>query len=809
MKYFLLSLFSLSFCCSQSQTLKLDSTINGVGITLQLPSGFDPNQLAKASFKYRWPGHVWATEVNMVRLKYDSINELKGSFISIAGPELEVEVTLDETALGGSKKTFQKKISLRKEPTFFETQNKKYVSPSGNGSDYSLSKPGNIKTLLTSALDCGTTILLKGGTYEVGSINVSLNKDCSESQRIVIMPYNNETVIFDGGDYTQYTWTKTSSDSTMYYASIGSHLAYNALCLFDSLRLYPYPFLTPPGIAPNHPSLSNLGFEQSGFYRKGNLVYIKMLDKRNPNQAKIIFSKQFTCLNINGNNFKNHIYISGITFKNYNKGQCDIDIFGNPTASYPSRTLNFTNVNNVVVSNCKFEFTNYPAAFSGNCNFNVVQNCNIKDGTGYWGHGAFKQTRDQSYLEPGSYGRYLENAGISFFPYEGQTIRGNSIRNNTIKGVVSGIVMGSNNNRYKVVESDIYNNDISWCYDGIDVISLGQNSGCQNVRIFNNTVSYCPVAFSLISPSYGPYYIFRNVVHHILQRKNHNNDVFFMDCNNKLSDQIWGTGLKLNAGSVYNPNAGHIFILHNAFHSADSLGFNMYLWGSLWKRLHSVNNIYYSEGKSNFFFDDIKNDSTYSFESRSDNYYNNKNIIATIQPVNGNSKCETYSNTIDFNNGMKTITQSKLAKILSYNLPPGFTNLAGNDFSLASNSAMINKGTTIPEFNSWYYGSEPFFGLAPDIGAIEYNESGAYKNPELLQSSFKFFPNPVSSKLNIHSNSNFSKIEIYNTLGSLIFNESFKTLKQYSLELYAPTGIYFVKVFFENGLVGMERVLKL
>lgn len=807
MKYVFVLLFLACYSTSQSQTLKLDSTLNGIGLTLELPKNYDPGQKTKASFNYRRAGHAWDNEVQMVRLSYDSINEFKGSFIAQAGPVLEIEVTLDETTIGGTKKSFKKTINLRQEPDINETPLKKYVSPTGSGSDYSLSKPGNIKTLLASPLDCGTTLLLLGGTYDVGSMIITLNKDCSESQPIVIMPYNNETVILDGGDYTQYTWTQTTGDSTMYYATIGSHLAYNALCLVDSLRLYPYAFLTPPCIAPNHPSLSNLGYEQSGYYRKGNLVYIKMLDKSDPNKAKITFSKQFTCLTINGNNYENHIFIKNLIFKNYNKGQCDIDIFGNPTASYPSRTLNFTNVNNAVVSHCQFEFTNYPVAFSGNCNFNIVQHCSIKDGTGYWGHGAFKQTRDQTYLEPGSYGRYLENVGISFFPPANQTIRGNSIKNNTIKGVVSGIAMGSTNTGYKVVESDIYNNDISWCYDGIDVISLGENSGCQNVRVFNNTVSYCPVSFSLISPSFGPYYIFRNVAHHILQRKNHNNDVFFMDCNNVRSDDIWGTGLKLNAGGVGNKNAGHIFLINNTFHSADSLGFNMYLWNSLWKKLYSANNIYYSKGKSNFFFDGVKGDSTYSFESSSDNFYNTKNKIATVQPVNGISYCETYSNINDFNTGLKTVTQSKFTNITGYNLPPDFKNLAVNDFSLSSTSSLINKGVLTSELNTWYYDTKAFSGSAPDIGAMEYEELGGFKNPVSTNPSFLIFPNPASNLINVKSENSFSKIEIYNALGSLVFNQSYKSTQNQSLKLNAPIGIYFVKVYFENGQVGVERIL--
>jgi hypothetical protein len=803
-----LILFFAIFCFynANSQILKLEVDFHSIGIQVILPADFDPDLTSKITLKYRQVGSHNPDMVDgfeMSRLKYDSINEFRGSlFLLNYGPPYYIEVSITDSIPTYYKKTLLSQASLKREDIQIIAPIEKYVSPKGSDTFYTLNKPGSLVTLLSNPLQCGTTIYLLGGTYSIGELTINFKNKCPIDSSISIKSYFGDA-IFDGGDYTNYTWIKTSNDSNIYFTTINENLGYNALCLMDTTRLYPYAFLSPPSYSPNYPSLSNLGYDQSGYYRRDNLVFIKTLNNKNPNNTKITFSKYLWCLTVNGNNNLNAISIQGIKFKNYNKGRCDLDFFRNPTQCYPSWTIAFNNTNNVLVENCNFEFTNFPVSFNGLCNYNTVRNCTIKDGTGYWSHGAFKQTRDQSILEYGSYGRYLENAGISFRPNAFQTINGNSIYNNNIRGVVSGIVLGSTVSGYKITESNIYNNNISYCYDGIDVISLGEKSGCMNTRIWGNKVAYCPVAFSLLSPSFGPTYIFRNIAHHISDRKNHNNDVFFMDCENKLSTKIWGTGLKLNGGSTNNPNAGNVYLIHNTFHSTDELGFSMYLWNKLWKKLYCSNNIFYSEGISSLFFDGIKNDTNYSFESISDNYFNKNDNLVIVQPVNGIPYCENYKTTNEFNTEFKKITLSNHVLINGTEYNPDFTDIKSNVFSLKGSSKLIDLGILIPGFNT------NFENKGPDIGAIEYFiKSGGMNKISNQFQEISIFPNPFVGNITINSKANFIKFEIYNLQGSLIHYESMNATKNHTTNLNLNSGIYFIKIFYQNGNFLTSKILK-
>ncbi len=780
--------------------LKLYSTINSVGYQVLLPNDYDPDSTALITIHYRTPGNPWLEAFPPSRLVIDSLRQYRGSlFFLNADTKYDVEILLTDSTPIYHAILIDDEITTRKEPDITSTPNIKFVSTNGSGTQYTKAEPGSFKTLLTSGLQCGTTVILLGGTYDIGEMNLVLNTECSEGTPIIIEAAQGEKVIFEGGDTTQYQWIKTQIDPDLYVATIKPELAYNALCMFDSTRLYPYAFLTPNSLTPTYPSLSNLGYDESGFYRRGSTAYIKTKDKKDPNASRIIFSKHFWCLSVDGGNFNNYLYIKGITFRYYNLGKSDFDLFGNPTTSYPSWTLSFTNTNHVVVDSCTFLYTNFPVSFNGGCNNNIVQHCSMIDGTGYWSHGAFKQTRDILYLEPGSYGRYLENAGIFFSPGNGVTISGNIIRNNIIKGIVSGMGLGFGQT-YRMEDYDIYGNDISYCYDGIDA-----TSACINTRIWNNRVSYCPVAISLILPTYGPTYIFRNLLDHISERENQN-DIFFADCDGSISNKIWGTGLKLNAGGG-NQFPGFIYLVNNTFHSSDTLGFNMYLWFSTWKKLYSRNNIFYSEGKSNFFFDGVGNDSLYSFDSKSDNYFNRSSgTLAIIQPVNGINTCDQLTSVVGLDSVLKLRTKSNDISVSGFSFEPNFKSLLKNDFTLSTVSPLIDKGLIIPGINTNFKNS------APDIGAFETDTTTINSAvPSNLQENrgFRLSPNPASKQLKIYLTENIvcQKIAVYDITGkemiSIIHPEGNEIVIDISL---MKAGLYVIEVQTNNALFRQKWV---
>lgn len=785
-------------CIHAQVTLKTSANIHSIGYQVLLTPGTDSDSSARVTCRYRIKNGSWRDGFPPTRLMYDSMNEFRGSvFQASAATPYEIEITYTDSFPVVKKTVLSDTITTLREPVIQPGSNLKYVSPAGSGTAYTAVSPGNIKTLLASGLSCGTTVMVKGGMYDIGEMNLNLTTDCNEGSPIIIMAVPGETPVFYGADTTTYVWTRYTADTSIFTATIKPSLEYNALCMMDSVRLYPYGLLVPSSLNPAYPALSNLGYNLSGVYRKANQVYIKTPDHKNPNNARILFSKYFWCLAVNGNNKNNYLYIKGITFSCYSKGKCDKDIFSNPVTCYPSFTLQLKNAHHVIIDSCRFEYSNFPVTFDGVCNYNLVQNNTCIDQTGTWSHGAFKQTRDQNYLEPGSYGRYLENVGIYFTPGAGATIRNNMVRNNTIKGIVAGIGLSFDASD-KVTEYDIYGNHVSYCYDGIDA-----TFNCINTRIWGNEVDHCPVANSLILPSYGPTYVFRNVFHHISERVNQN-DIFFMDCNNTASEKIWGTGLKVNTGNM-NPTPGSIFYFHNTLHSIDTLGFNMYLWTATWKSLMSRNNIFYGEGLSNFFFDDVKNDSAFAFDSRQDDYYNARSgTIGIIQPVNGQPVCSTYSSPNALGVALANSTQSKRVVISGMSKNPGFINVLSDSFHLLKTSALIDQGMRIPGFNDDYEGA------GPDIGAYETSAGSGMASTSRAGNDWMVFPNPASGKLRVTRTTPFNEATVvfYALDGREIQRLTISSTHAEITIQGIPAGMYFLVIEGEESTQSIKCIIQ-
>ncbi|MBI3260222.1 MAG: right-handed parallel beta-helix repeat-containing protein [Ignavibacteriae bacterium] len=638
-----------------------------------------------------------------------------------------------------------------------------------------------MQTLLFSGISCGTTVILKGGDYYVGDLTLMLQNNCTEETPIVFIAAPNETPVLTGGDTTQYIWIKTPGDSTIYSTVVHSGIAYTSLCLLnDSVRLYPYGLLVPAAFP--YPSLTDLGYGLSGFYRRDSSFYFKTLDSLNPNNQHLTFSSKSRCMIIDGNNKNNYLYLKGVTFRYYAKPIITKNTLSLVDGDYPATALTFKNTNHIIIDNCHFEYCNWTVNFSDSCSHTLVQNCTFKDGVGKYSHGAFKQTRDAIVIDQGSYGRYMEYAALNFGSQAHNTI----IRNNTVEGYIGGLVGKSLAPDVYSQETDIYNNLVSNCYNGINT-----DGGSINTRIWNNTVDHCSVGLSFINASFGPNYIFRNIIHHILERKNHN-DIFFLDCDNRTSVKIWGTGVKLNASPRTNNPSDMIFV-HNTFHSADTIGFDMYLWNSTWKSIYSRNNIYYSKGMSSFFLDGINDDTAYNFNSRNDCYYNNKNTIAIIQPTNGIPECKRYPNIATFNEGLRNITKDTRCTVSNgLTIDPLFKSIPLNNYSLSPTSALIDKGEIIPGFNDDYSGSFPDIGATenpPIVSVKEENGNNADR--------FSVCPNPSNSIIFIRYFAKFNQeqFDIYSLLGekktSVIGGDGWNEIKAPIDNL--TSGVYYIR----------------
>ncbi len=786
------------------QSIVLKPTLHSIGYQIQLPPGYDDDSTAHTQVRYRTEGQSWQPGFPAARL---SLAEFRGSLFQLApATTYELEVRLVDSFPVFSTHLLTATATTAAIPQIQPGGVVRWVSPEGSGTAYSEANPGNLRTLLAGGLSCGTTVLLKGGSYRLGDLTLHLTEDCPDSAPIVLMAAPGETPILDGGSYTHYTWHQGDGDTTIWWTNLPAHLNFNAMCIVDGERMYPYAFLTPSGFAPSYPSLWTLGYGLSGFYRdRFNRVFIKTLDGRNINHSQVVFSQQSYCLTVYGNHKNVHLRIKGIHFKYYGKGRCDWA--GSFFTCHPANTLRFEDASHVVVDSCSFEFCNFPVIFEGNCSNNIVMNCRITDGTGYWSHAAFKRTVDvfPIFIDSnlGSWGRYLENIGIHFRPHPAQTVQGNIAWNNTVQGVVVGIGLGFANGSV-MSECDISGNTISWCFDGIDAI--GEH---RNVRIWDNKVGHCPVGVSLISTAQKPAYVFRNVFHHLDQRQNYHNDPSFVNCNGNSTLQSWSTALKLNAGDPTDNN-DLIYFIHNTVHGTAPFAFNLYLWQPTWKVLQLRNNIFYAEGEANFFFDQVQNQPAYSFESIGDNIVNPSAGVLGIVRAQGN--CLEYNTPEALEQGLSAATGSPwIGFDNSSTALPYFSDPDHCDFRLTPASPLIDRGVIVPGFNNHYA------GLGPDIGAFEWPDSlvSAQRPVFLKDAELTIFPNPAQGVFFARFTPKNGKVhlQVWDAQGRLWSERDFSGLSAASQTMSVnisplPPGVYFLRFRFGDEVVTKRLVVK-
>lgn len=794
-----------------AQQLSLHSTLHSIGYQVVLPSGYDTDLTVVTEVRYRETGGDWQPGFPASRT---SMGEFWGSLFQLEpGKTYELELSLIDSFPVYKKDVLTGAATTRTVPVIEATGNLKWVAPGGSGSAYTESNPGNLKTLLSSGLACGTTVLLKGGHYYLGGMTLNLTQDCPEGQPITIMAAQGEQPVLDGGSYETYTWTQSQGDPDMWWTTLPSSLRFNALCLVDGERMYPYAILNPASFFPGYPSLKSLGFDLSGFYRgKDNKVYIKTLDHKNINNADVLFAKEYSCLRIKGNKKNVRLRIKGIQFRYYGKGTCDYDFFGNPTTCYPSYTLTIENASNVVVDGCSFDFCNFPVEFTGKCNNNIVMNCNIVDGTGYWSHAAFKTTRDQviPLVDPscGTYGRYLENIGISFRFFAGEAVHGNIVWKNNVQGVVDGISLGKGEDNPGMIASDISENHISWCFDGL--VIGGEH---RSTQIWGNDLSYCPIGTSLITQGQRNAYIFRNVFHHMDQRKNHMDDPNFVTCENVKTHESWTTALKLNAGEPDEIPTNQIYFMHNTVYGIEPYSFSLYLWQPNWKVLQLRNNIFYTEGDATLFFDGVLDQPSYSFESVNNDVVNlGSDTTGIIRPMHGGQNaCLFFEDLETLSDSLAQITGSPDVWLNNpLNLLPHFADPEHGDFHLPANSPLIDKGVLIPGFNN------DFSGAAPEVGAFETIVATSVRQRELLPSTgLDVFPNPSAGNFftRFSSPGGDASLQIRDMRGRLVMERQLKALpsgeQTLVLELPSlPSGVYFLKIIHAEGLAQSRVVVQ-
>jgi hypothetical protein len=183
-----------------------------------------------------------------------------------------------------------------------------------------------------------------------------------------------------------------------------------------------------------------------------------------------------------------------------------------------------------------------------------------------------------------------------------------------------------------------------------------------------------------------------------------------------------------------------------------------------------------------------KDDTTYSFNSKGDCYFNKANgNAATVQPTNGIPLCYTYSTGTQLGTELKNISKGNDVNIVNdVNVNPEFINVF-SDLHLKSTSALVDAGFKIDGFNE-------FKGIAPDIGAYETSVSGINK-PTSNNNPLVLYPNPTTGILTVQWDQFTTelKYEITSILGQVILVGKLDTpLTNIDLRDLNP-GIYFIR----------------
>ena len=119
----------------------------------------------------------------------------------------------------------------------------------------------------------------------------------------------------------------------------------------------------------------------------------------------------------------------------------------------------------------------------------------------------------------------------------------------------------------------------------------------------------------------------------------------------------------------------------------------------------------------------------------------------------------------------------------------------------------------IPPFNgtqgTWYTGWSS--ADAPSIGLKVGNYSFVNTNENLIEGSYKLFPNPANSEINILSlnNSNYYNIEIHDLTGRIVKIENSRTSNNTTLDVSdLKSGNYIIKITDNNGKVESLKMIK-
>ncbi len=349
--------------------------------------------------------------------------------------------------------------------------------------------------------------------------------------------------------------------------------------------------------------------------------------------------------------YKRYYQISGIEF-----------------AHYSTQGMYLEGAGYNLIDGCSFHNTGFGIAMRGSSNYNTIQN-NHFDG------GLESAGVTWSYSATGA-GGYAESAVLVCS--SSNPNKGNVIRYNLIEHMRDGVHLYSQETGGPTQNMDFHDNLLlNNVDDGIETDGCGSN-----VRIYDNTLDGFLTGISVAPANGGPTYIMNNVL-----------------VNWHSSSGFGGYPFKFNNGSGLSTN--WVYIYHNTCYTDEPWQNGFLFKGySLWQNIVSRNNIYIGT----YYALDSWPSSTYDqcVDLDYDNIYTTNLTLYIRWAGQQYGSLGAFSEAVGHeSNGICSI--------------PGFVDVEGGNYHLASGSAMIDKGVFIPGVNNG------FFGLAPDLGAFESN----------------------------------------------------------------------------------------